>query len=140
VIQIALWGVLALALMGGIGYGVSKIKDWGREEVRAEVAERDKKAQEAADAERKRQDALRQKEDKQATKRLQDAQKRAKALQSSLEAQIRAAGAAAQCPVPDGMRDAWNASHTREGNGSGAMPGLRIKPAAPDRPKLGGGG
>lgn len=38
-IQIALYGLLALALMGAVGTGVYKVKQWGADEVRAEWAE-----------------------------------------------------------------------------------------------------
>lgn len=36
-IQLAIYAVVALVIMGGVGYGVGKIKDAGRAEVRAEL-------------------------------------------------------------------------------------------------------
>ena len=45
--QLIAYGLLALALLGAIGTGVYKVKQWGGDEVRAEVAARDATAIEA---------------------------------------------------------------------------------------------
>lgn len=44
------YGLLALALMGMIGTGVYKVKQWGADEVRAEWAEANRKAREKEQA------------------------------------------------------------------------------------------
>lgn len=126
-----LYGVLAFGILVAIGYGVHKVKQWGADEVRAEWAAANLKAQQAADAERKRVQALQQAQDAAATRRLADAQKRSRSLMASLEAHIRASGSAAQCPIPGSLFDAWNASHKAgEGASTGTVPATG-RPAAP---------
>ncbi len=45
--NLLLYGLLALAIMGAVGTGVYKVKQWGANEVRQEVAARDATALEA---------------------------------------------------------------------------------------------
>ena len=48
--QIIIYAILALAIMGAIGTGVYKVKKWGGDEVRAEWSEANKKAEASARA------------------------------------------------------------------------------------------
>ena len=123
------YGLLALAIIAGIGWCIKTLKDAGRDEVRAEWQEANAAAQQKSDAERARQDALRAAQDKEATRRLADAQKRAKTLMASLEAHIKAAGNAAKCPVPPSLLDHWNAGNSGKGLSTGTVPPASPTPA-----------
>ena len=113
-------GVAALAMLTGIGY---KVRESGKDSVRVEWQAANVAAQQKAEAERQRQDALRAAQDKEATRRLADARKRSTTLMASLEAHIRAAGPAAQCGIPDSLRDAWNSANKGgESVGTGTVP------------------
>ena len=128
-IQVIVIGLIVVAIMGGVSYGVGKVKDAGRDEVRAEWAAANAKAKDAADADRKRQEAARSAQDVAATRRLADAQKRSRTLMVSLEAHIRAAGLNRDCRIPDSLlNDANDAITGGQGKRPGAVPS---KPAAP---------
>jgi hypothetical protein len=113
-------GIAALGLLAGVGY---KVRQTGYESCKMEWAESDKKIQADVEAEKARLEALRAKQDQQATKRLSDARKQSAALYASLEAHIKASGAAANCPLPSSLLDDWNKAN--QGKGTGAMPPAR---------------
>ena len=126
--------MVALAVLGTLGGIAYKLDHNGYERGKGEVKQEwdaaVQKGVAAAEAERKRQEAARAAQDKEATRRLSDAQKRSRTLMVSLEAHIKASGAAAQCPVPASLRDAWNASHQAgEGVSPAAVPPASRKPA-----------
>lgn len=124
-----------LAVLGAIGTGVYKVKQWGYGEAKAECVAEDEKRAAAAEAERKRQDALREAQDKQATKRLADARKSNQALLTSLDAHIRVAKLRADCRIPPELQsDANNALSGGKGFGPDPVPGKPKPPAAPVRP------
>ena len=131
--NLLLYGVIALAILGtlgGIGY---KIREAGADSVRVEWAEANAAAQKQAEADRQRQDALRQAQDKEATRRLANEKKRSGVLMASLEAHIRVAGRSAQCPIPDSLRDDWNSSNAGpEGAGTGTVPPAGRAATRPD--------
>lgn len=123
------YGIIALAVMGMVGTGVYKVKQWGGNEVRAEWQEANDKAKEAAEAERARLDALREQQDKQATKRLADEKKRTAAVWTSLEAHIKAAGLRSDCRItPELLGDANAAIAGPQGVGPSTVPS---KPGTP---------
>lgn len=130
--QLAMYGILALAILGTLGGMAYKVRESGFDACTVERDAKDAKAVAAAEAERQRQDALRQAQDKEATKRLANEKTRSRTLMASLEAHIRAAGSAAACPIPDGLRDAWNAANAGpEGVGPGTVPSERGKASDP---------
>ena len=121
--NLILYAVLALAVMGMIGTGVYKVKQWGAEEVRTEWAAANKKAAEDAETERKRQDSIRAAQDKEATRRLADARKSNAALLTSLDAHIRAAKLPAGCKLDDRLLGDVNAALAgAEGVSPGTVP------------------
>lgn len=126
-------GAVALAALGGLWW---KVDDAGYQrgagKIKAEWDAANVAAQQKADADRARQEALRQAQDEEASRRLTNEKKRATALWVSLEAHIKAAGSAAQCPMPDGLRDAWNRANAGpEGPSPGAVPAAGRAPTPP---------
>lgn len=119
--------IIILGMLGGIGY---KVRESGADSVRVEWAAANVAAQKKAEEDRARQDALRVEQDKQATRRLADEKKRTAGLMVSLEAHIKASGAATACPIPSLLVDDWNAANAGpKGVGPGAMPTVSPKPA-----------
>lgn len=128
--QLIAYGLIALAILGAIGTGVYKVKEWGADGVRLEWKAANEKAAKEAEAERARQDALRQAQDKEVTRRLTDAKRRNTGLMASLEAHIRASGTAAQCPLSPGLHDIWNrANQGPQSDSPGAVHDGSRKPA-----------
>ena len=124
--NLLLYGFLALGILGALGGIGYKVREAGADSVRVEWAAANAAAQKKADDDRARQDALRQAQDKEATRRLANEKTRARTLMASLEAHIKASGAAAQCPVPDSLRDDWNRANAGpEGVSPGAVPRAR---------------
>jgi Flp pilus assembly protein TadB len=122
-------GIAALAMISGLAY---KTYEAGADKVRLEWAADVAARKAEAEKERARQDALREAQDKEATRRLADEKKRTTGLMASLEAHIRASGAAAKCPVPDSLRDDWNRANAGpEGERTGTVPPAGRKPAPP---------
>lgn len=127
------YGILAMALMGMIGTGVYKVKEWGADEVRQEWQQATLKAKSEAEAERARQDAVRQQQDQQVTKRLADARKRSQTLMASLEGHIKAARLSPDCRItPELLLDANAALAGGEGQRPRTVLG-KPAAAAPDR-------
>ena len=128
--NLLLYGFVALAILGALGGIGYKVREAGADSVRVEWAEANTAAQKKVEAERMRQDALRAAQDKEATRRLADAKRRSAALLTSLEAHIRASGAAAQCPMPPVLLYDWNAANAGpEGVSPGTVPPAGRKPA-----------
>jgi len=117
------YGLIALALigaLGGIGY---KVRASGYDACKVEWQAADAAAQQKAEADRARVDALRAAQDREATRRLTDEKRRSGAIWASLEAHIRASGTAAQCPIPDSLRDDWNSANAGpQGERTGTVP------------------
>ena len=132
--SLLIYGLIALGIiasLGGIGWKIDHngyVRGAGEEHQKWQAAT--DKAKAAAEADRVRQDALRQAQDAQTTRRLTDEKKRSQTLMASLEAHIRASGAAAACPLPDSLRDDWNRANSGpEGAGTGTVPPAGGKPA-----------
>lgn len=126
-------GAVALAALGGLYWKVDHNGyERGSAEIKGQWDAANVAAQQKADADRARQEALRQAQDEEASRRLANEKKRATALWISLEAHIKAAGSAAQCPMPDGLRDAWNRANAGpEGERPRAVPAAgRAAPTA----------
>lgn len=122
-----IYGIVALGIVGSLAGIAWKLDHNGYERGVAEVQvkwdEANAAAKQAAEADRARQDALRQAKDEEASRRLADEKRRTATLWTSLEAHIKAAGTAAQCPMPDSLRDDWNSANAGpEGKGSGPVP------------------
>ena len=122
-----IYGLVALGIIGALG-GIGWKIDHngyvrGSAAVQQEWEASNAKARAAAEADRQRQDALRQARDAEATRRLTDEKKRTRTLMASLEAHIRASGAAATCPVPPSLLDDWNAANAGpKSAGPGTVP------------------
>lgn len=125
-----LYGFMALAILGAVGGIGYKVRESGKDSVRVEWAAANAKAQADAEADRKRQDDLRQAQDKEATRRLTNEKKRSGELMASLESHIRASGAAAQCAVPEQLRNDWNGANAGP---QGVSPGT-VPPRSPTTP------
>ena len=128
-INLLVYAGIFLVVSAVIGTAYTKIKDAGRDEIRAEWAEANAAAQKKADEDRKAVEALREAQDKETSRRLANARKRNQELLGSLEAHIKADKSAA-CPVSDGLRDLWNrANNPGEGVGSSTVPPTGRTPA-----------
>lgn len=118
-----LYGAMALAILGAVGGIGYKVRESGKDSVRVEWKAANEKATLQAEADRQRQDALRQAQDAEVTRRLSNEKKRTAGLMVSLEAHIKASGAAANCPLTPGLQDAWNRANAGpEGSSPGTMP------------------
>ena len=100
--QIIVYAVLALAVMGMIGTGVYKVKQWGGNEVRAEWNQANEKAR-----------AEEQAKSEQAAKELADAKAKRqvvyKTITQTVDKYIDRPIYKSECFDPDGLRDAQSA-------------------------------
>jgi len=123
---------MALAILGTLGGIGWKVRSAGYDACKVEWQQANAAAQQKAEAERVRQEAARATQEKEAIRRLSNEKKRSGALMASLEAHIKAAGPAAQCPVPVGMLDAWNAANAGpQGVSPGTVPPASRPPTLP---------